>query len=179
VIPSFTTTLAGVVTWHADKYDVSPVTGFSIYNLVVKTAEYKQFNAQVAQSYDLFMDSSKTVSQSDAVAFLKAGDIVPSSSLLRALETLSNAVVVLSVILGANHSLTLGLYAASDWCNMNKISVQEWMRLDPESWLCPAYMIHYFHKDILTWITLQLTLILKFLAPNFMEWASKLLIEDS
>jgi hypothetical protein len=179
ISPSFATTLAGVVTWRTDEYDVAPATGFSIYNLVAKTAEHKQFDAQVAQSYDLCMDSSTMVSQSDAVAFLKAGDIAAPSSLLHALETLSNSVVVLSVFLGANHPLTLGLHAASDWCNMNKLSVQERMRLDPESWLCPAYMVHYFHKDIATWITLQLTSTLKLPAPNFMEWASKLLKGDS
>jgi hypothetical protein len=88
-------------------------------------------------------------------------------------------VVVLSVFLGAEHPLTVGLHGAADWCNQNKLSIQERMRLDLESWLCPAYMVYYFHKDIATWITLQLFLTLKLPSPNFMEWASKMLKGDS
>jgi hypothetical protein len=179
ISPSFATTLTGVVTWRTDEYDVAPSTGFSIYNLVAKTAEHRQFDAQVAQSYDLCMDASTTVTQSDAVAFLKTGDTTPPSSLLHALETLCNAVVVLSVFLGTEHPLTNGLHGCADWCNQNKLSIQERMRLDPESWLCPAYMVHYFHKDIATWITLQLSSTLKLPSPNFMEWASKMLKGDS
>jgi hypothetical protein len=68
-----------------------------------------------------------------------------------------NDVVVVSVFLGLDHPLTGGLHAAAEWCNQNKLSIQERMQLDPENWPCPAYMAHYFNKDIVTWIMLHLT----------------------
>jgi hypothetical protein len=69
------------------------------------------------------MDASTTVTQSDAMAFLKTGNTTLPSSLLHALETLCNAVVVLSVFLGAKHPLTIGLHDTADWCNQNKLSI--------------------------------------------------------
>jgi hypothetical protein len=179
ITPAFATTLNGIVTWLCDDYDVDVMQGFSLFNLLVKTKLWRMKDERIATAFDLAMANNTALSYESAVKFFDNDSTPTAATPAHTIVSVKGGWAVAKTFLPKTHGLVLAFQTFCDWWDANPLIIQETWEAFFEPLFFPTAVLFYLHKDLSTWINLQMYSPSVIPPPNFMEWVMKVLKKDN
>jgi hypothetical protein len=179
ITPAFATTLNSVVTWPCDEYDVDILQGFSLFNMLVKTKLWRKKDEKVATAYDLAMSNNTALSYEAAVKFFDDDTSPTAATPAHTITSVKGGWAVAATFFPPTHGVVRAFETFCNWWDANPLLIQETWDAFFEPVYFPTAVLFYLHKDLATWISLQMHSTSVVPAPNFMEWVMKVMKRDS
>ena len=151
----------------------------SLFNLLVKTKLWRRKDERLASAFDLAMSNNTSLSYEDAIKFFDSDTTPTASTPAHTISSVKGGWAVAATFFPPEHGIVQTFRTFCNWWDSNPLLIQETWEAFHEPLYFPTAVLFYLHKELSTWINLQINSATVVPAPDFMEWVLKVMKKDN